>query len=106
MEEGRKKVIITTNSFYAEKVKLLQEMGVGVQFLPDRADDAFLAEIAKAHGFIPGLTMVTSRVMEKAPRLVIVAAHGVGYNNIDLQAADELGILVTNIPGVNADAVA
>jgi D-3-phosphoglycerate dehydrogenase len=106
MEEGRKKVIVTTNSFYAEKVKLLEEMGVGVQFLPDRADDAFLAEIGKAHGFIPGLTMVTSRVMEKAPRLVIVAAHGVGYNNIDLQAADELGILVTNIPGVNADAVA
>jgi len=30
----------------------------------------------------------------------------VGYNNVDIAAADELGILVTNIPGANSDAVA
>jgi len=106
MGEGKKKVVVTTNSFYGAKVKLLEEMGVEVQFLPDRADDQFLSAIETAHGLIPGLTMVTPRVMEKAPRLVIVAAHGVGYNNIDLQAAEDMGILVTNIPGVNADAVA
>ena len=106
MEPRRKGVIITTNSFYGEKVKLLEEAGFEVTFLPDRADDRFLMEIGTAHALIPGLTPVTYQVMEKAPRLVIVAAHGVGYNNIDLQAADKLGILVTNIPGVNADAVA
>ena len=106
MDRGRKKVIITTNSFYREKVKHLEETGYEVQFLPDQADDRFLMEIGTAQALIPGLTPVTYQVMEKAPRLVIVAAHGVGYNNIDLKAADERGILVTNIPGVNADAVA
>jgi D-3-phosphoglycerate dehydrogenase len=103
---ARKKVIVTTNSFYGAKVKLLEEKGAEVQFLPDRADDRFLSEIGSAHALIPGLTPVTAQIMGKAPCLVIVAAHGVGYNNIDLQAADEMGILVTNIPGVNADAVA
>ena len=29
-----------------------------------------------------------------------------GYNNVEVAAADELGILVTNIPGANSDAVA
>jgi D-3-phosphoglycerate dehydrogenase len=106
MEPKRKRVIISTNSFYGEKVKLLEEKGFEVQFLPDRADDRFFMEIGTTQGLIPGLTPVTYQVMEKAPRLVIVAAHGVGYNNIDLKAADEMGILVTNIPGVNADAVA
>jgi D-3-phosphoglycerate dehydrogenase len=106
MDQGEKKVIVSTNSFYAAKVKLLEEMGFEVQFLPDRADNRFLAEIGTAQGLIPGLTAVTPQVMEKAPSLVIVASHGVGYNNIDLKAADEMGILVTNIPGVNADAVA
>lgn len=106
MGEEKKKVVVTTNSFYGAKVKLLEEMGIEVQFLPDRGDDQLLSAIETAHGLIPGLTLVTSQVMEKAPRLVIVAAHGVGYNNIDLQAADDMGILVTNIPGVNADAVA
>lgn len=106
MAPGRTKVIVTTNSFYREKVKLLEEAGVEVQFLPDRADDRFLAEMETAHGLIPGLSAVTPRVLEKARRLKIVAAHGVGYNNIDLRAADEMGILVTNIPGVNTGAVA
>jgi D-3-phosphoglycerate dehydrogenase / 2-oxoglutarate reductase len=106
MEPGRKKAVVTTNSFYGARVKLLEESGVEVIFLPDRTDSRFLAEIGTAHGLIPGLTMVSRQVMEMAPRLVIVAAHGVGYNNIDLQAADEMGILVTSIPGVNADAVA
>jgi D-3-phosphoglycerate dehydrogenase len=106
MGEGKKKVIVTTNSFYGAKMKLLEEMGIEVQFLPDRADDRFLSAMGTAHALIPGLTLVTSQTMEKAPGLVIVAAHGVGYNNIDLQAADDMGILVTNIPGVNADAVA
>jgi len=45
-------------------------------------------------------------MMERSPRLLIVAAHGVGYNKVDIAAADELGILVTNIPGANSDAVA
>src|SRR3989304_10538398 len=102
MDQGKKRVIVSTNSFYAAKVSLLEEKGAEVQFLPDRADDRFLSEIGTAHALIPGLTPVTSRIMGKAPCLVIVAAHGVGYNNIDLQAADEMGILVTNIPGVNA----
>ncbi len=99
-------MIVTTNSFYGAKVKLLEELGVEVLFLPDRTDSRFLAEIGTVHGLIPGLTTISPRVMEEAPQLVIVAAHGVGYNNIDLRAADEMGILVTNIPGVNADAVA
>ncbi len=106
MDQRRKKVIVSTNSFYAAKVKLLEETGFEVRFLPDRADNLFLTEIESAHALIPGLNPVTSQVMERAPRLVIVAAHGVGYNNIDVKAADEMGILVTNIPGVNADAVA
>ena len=33
------------------------------------------------------------------PNLVIVARHGVGYDNVDLKAAADLGIVVTNTPG-------
>ncbi|MCK7468759.1 MAG: hypothetical protein MZU91_11985 [Desulfosudis oleivorans] len=55
---------------------------------------------------VPGLNTITRAMMERSPRLLIVAAHGVGYNNVDIAAADELGILVTNVPGANSDAVA
>ncbi len=41
-----------------------------------------------------------------APPLRLVANMAVGYNNIDLEAARRLGILVTNTPGVLTDATA
>lgn len=42
----------------------------------------------------------------RAPRLQIVARHGVGVNNVDVDAATEAGIWVTNTPGQNSTAVA
>lgn len=101
-----KKVIVATNSWYGPEINLIEEMGAEVRFLPDRADDSFRMEMKTADALIPGLLPVSSEVLADCPRLLIVAAHGVGYNNIDTRAADELGILVTNIPGVNSDAVA
>ena len=41
-----------------------------------------------------------------APALKVVATYAVGVNNIDLDAARELGICVTNTPGVLTDATA
>ncbi len=45
-------------------------------------------------------------VMEANPKLVGIANHAVGYNNIDVQTATELGIPVTNTPGVLTDTTA
>ncbi len=102
----KKKTVIATNSWYGNQITLLEERGVKVKLLPDRADEFFLEEMKTAHALIPGLLSVSRQIMENSPHLVIVAAHGVGYNNVDIPAANELGIAVTNIPGVNADAVA
>jgi D-3-phosphoglycerate dehydrogenase len=45
-------------------------------------------------------------VLGAAPRLKVVAKHGAGVDNIDLAAATTRGIVVANVPGGNADAVA
>jgi len=45
-------------------------------------------------------------VMEVNPRLLGIANFAVGYNNIDVKAATELGIPVTNTPGVLTDTTA
>ncbi len=49
---------------------------------------------------------VTARVMDACPRLKIIAQHAVGVDNIDLEAARERGIIVTNTPGVLTDSTA
>jgi len=51
-------------------------------------------------------TSVFSRnVMKNCPRLKLIAIYGVGYDNLDVLAASELGITVTNTPGYSATAV-
>jgi len=106
MTSIKKKVIILPVPWYWEKVKLLEENGVVVTKVPEGREDLIYAECRDAQAIVSGLAKITRSMMAQAPQLLIIAAHGVGYNNVDIAAADELGILVTNNPGVNSDAVA
>ncbi|MBI4277436.1 MAG: hydroxyacid dehydrogenase [Armatimonadetes bacterium] len=45
-------------------------------------------------------------LLEAARRLRIIAVHGAGVDQVDVVAATECGIVVTNAPGANANAVA
>src|ERR1043166_6678687 len=49
---------------------------------------------------------LTRRVLASNPNLRMVANYAVGYNNVDIDAARELGIVVTNTPGVLTEATA
>ena len=44
--------------------------------------------------------------MDRIRGLKMISRWGVGYDSVDVEAADEKGILVTNTPGANAYAVA
>ena len=59
---------------------------------------------------VAAIVMLTDRldadVLAAAPRLKIVANYAVGYNNIDVDAARQRGIVVTNTPDVLTDATA
>jgi D-3-phosphoglycerate dehydrogenase / 2-oxoglutarate reductase len=62
--------------------------------------------VAEADGWIAGVEPIDRSVIEHAPRLKVIARYGVGVDNVDLVAAAERGIVVTNTPGANAGAVA
>ena len=42
-------------------------------------------------------------LIEAAPRLRIISNFGAGYDRVDVDAADECGVIVTNIPDVTAE---
>jgi lactate dehydrogenase-like 2-hydroxyacid dehydrogenase len=66
---------------------------------------AFIAEVGPRIRGIAG-SHVDSRLMEKLPKLEIIANFGVGYDTVDVAAARARGIKVTNTPTVLNDAVA
>lgn len=69
---------------------------------------AFIAEIAPKIQAIAtgGHFAIRADVMEKMPKLKIVANFGVGYDSVDAKWAGEHGIVVTNTPDVLNDEVA
>lgn len=53
-----------------------------------------------------GFEKITKEHMQAIPKLKLISTTSVGTDWVDLQAAKELGILVSNEKGVNAEAVA
>ena len=72
-----------------------------------RLTTAQMAEACReVEGLVTSGTPVTAELLEQAPRLRVVSAVAVGYDNIDVQACTRRRILVTNTPGVVTEATA
>lgn len=72
-----------------------------------RTEDDVITLLAEADAAITLLSdPLTRRVLEANPNLRMIANYAVGYNNVDVDAARELGIVVTNTPGVLTEATA
>lgn len=57
-------------------------------------------------GYIAGLDAIDRAALEAADRLRVIARYGVGVDRVDLEAAREKGIVVTNTPSANSASVA
>jgi len=69
--------------------------------------EQLLARVSSADGLIAQLTDPIGReVIAAAPHLKVIANVAVGYDNVDVAAARERGIIVTNTPDVLTNAVA
>ncbi len=58
-----------------------------------------------AEGLVVEYDPVTKEVIEQTPKIKIVSLQSIGYNNVDIKAATEHGLCVTNIPGFCAEEV-
>jgi D-3-phosphoglycerate dehydrogenase len=89
--------------------KILRAEGLEVHERSFSDSAALAAEIGSYHGLIiRGSTKVDATVLKAGAigSLKIVARAGAGLDNVDLTAAERLGVKVVNTPGLNANAVA
>ncbi len=68
--------------------------------------DDLLKAVADVNALIIRSDKVTKEVIDAASNLEIVVRGGAGYDNVDLAAATEKGVVVMNTPGQNSNAVA
>lgn len=69
--------------------------------------DVLVEEAASAHALWTMLSDTVDReLIEQAPNLEVISNLAVGYNNIDIEAAKERGIIVTNTPDVLTETTA
>ncbi len=102
-------VIMTAPRLAPEAVALIEAAGGRLHYMDPFPPAAAVAALAAGLDPVAILSRqgpVTAAVMQAAPRLRIVARHGVGVDDVDLAEAARRGIVVTRAPGSNTRAVA
>lgn len=64
-----------------------------------------VAALEGADGLLVRIGTLSREIIERLPRLKVVALHGVGVDQVDVAAATDHGIYVTNVPGGNTPGV-
>ncbi|MEM2792959.1 MAG: phosphoglycerate dehydrogenase, partial [Candidatus Bathyarchaeia archaeon] len=105
----RPRICITSGSFgtlMPDVFKRLNEIAE-VTVNRGRLQTEALHSILKEYdGVVIGMDRITREVLTGDIRVRIIARHGVGVDNIDLQDDTEKRIVVTYTPGANAESVA
>jgi phosphoglycerate dehydrogenase-like enzyme len=105
-------VLVTARSFGGARPELRARLETAVREVrwnelgrPLRPDE-LSAALQGVDGVIAGVDRFDAGVIESAARLRVIARHGTGTDGVDLGAARRHGVIVTNTPGANAEAVA
>lgn len=104
-------LVATEKPFAAAAVNGIREIataaGHELALLEKYTEKSQLLEaVADADALIVRSDKVTAEVIAAAPKLKIVVRAGAGYDNLDLAACTQRGIVAMNTPGQNSNAVA
>lgn len=106
------KVLVATDKPFAKEAvdgirTIVEAAGFELALLEKyTSNDDFLKAVADVDGLIVRSDKVTREVVEAAKNLKVVVRAGAGYDNLDLAACTEKGIVAMNTPGQNSNAVA
>ncbi len=94
--------VLVKEDIGASGVELLRDAGFDVDLGFDWSADDLLERIGDYEGIvIRSATTVDADLLSKAGQLRIVARAGVGVDNVDVEAATRLGVVVANAPQSN-----
>jgi D-3-phosphoglycerate dehydrogenase len=107
---GAPVVLVTARSFSSGDIDAEARLtGAGLEVVRGDAAhdlDALRPHLERASAWVAGAKAVTAEHLAAAPHLRVLSRYGVGVDAVDLEAAAQRGVVVTNTPGANSQAVA
>ena len=87
--------ILITAEIAEEGKAYLRERGCELKMGSGTSVDSIKKDAVDCDAILARIEKYPAEVLEAAPKLKVIGRHGVGCNNIDLKAAERLGIWVT-----------
>lgn len=88
------------------EIEILKKHGIEPVILQSKDEDTVIAGCRNADGLINQFAPLTRKVITSLDRCKVIARYGIGYDNVDVDAATEKGIVVTNVPEYAIEEVA
>ena len=85
--------------------EILAEAGAELFTADCHGEEDLIRATRDAHGLLVSLSHITRRVMASWNRVRVIARYGIGVDTVDLKAATDHGIFVTNVPDFCYDEV-
>jgi len=98
--------VLIAQPIVEEGIQLLLDEGFEVKQLEHYSTEILINEVAKADAILVRYAKIPREVIERGKKLKVISRHGVGLEAIDVQAATEHGVYVTNTPVANSVSVA
>ena len=103
---SRKKILVTYPLPMGGLQDLTEKFEVTICENGAMPKPALLQSIGDYDGVLAAGVDIDEEVMAGAAKLKIISVYGAGYDNVNVKAATERGIVVTNIPDVVTDSTA
>ena len=98
--------ILISEKVAEDTIKYLENNGVIVKHGHGLDRETICEDICDCDAVMVRTMRIDRHVLERAPRLKVIAKHGVGCDSIDLVSAERMGIPVVYSPGSNSLSVA
>lgn len=102
------RIVVTDHNFRGleDERAAAAALSAGFEVYQATTEEAAREAVRGADVVLVNFAPITASVLDGLPPGAVVIRYGIGYDNVDLQAANERGISVCNVPDYGADTVA
>ena len=99
------RVLIADNNIHPQGVELLQQSVELLQIPAYSSEEEIIESVSNIDGILLRACTISAPIIQAAGKLQIISRHGVGFDNVDVEACTRHGIVVSITESANAQAV-